>query len=177
VVAVHGGPPRELNTLDELVEVVADTDGGAICTSDGPAPDGDRGTTSISTSFSRSVIGDSRGSACRVAGAANVAVARAVDAALNLGVDQLYPFATSAIRDAVNRDQVVERIAQVAGVVPQFLSGEQEARLTNLAVHRWYGWSAGRILMLDIGGGSMESCLAATPSPRSRCRCRWARAG
>jgi exopolyphosphatase/guanosine-5'-triphosphate,3'-diphosphate pyrophosphatase len=93
------------------------------------------------------------------------AVARAVVAAQHLGVDQLFPFATSAIRDAANRDEVVERIAQVSGVCPQFLSGEYEARLTYLAVHRWYGWSAGRILMLDIGGGSMEIVLGRDAEP------------
>ena len=45
------------------------------------------------------------------------------------------------------------------GVRPQFLSGEDEARLSYLAVHQWYGWSAGRLLILDIGGGSMEIVL------------------
>lgn len=60
---------------------------------------------------------------------------------------------------------MVERIGQVAGVLPQFLSGEQEARLTYLAVHRWYGWPAGRILMLDIGGGSMEIVLGRDAEP------------
>jgi exopolyphosphatase / guanosine-5'-triphosphate,3'-diphosphate pyrophosphatase len=84
------------------------------------------------------------------------AVARAVEAAQHNVVDQLYPFVTAAIRDATNRDEVVGRIGQMAGMLPQFLSGEQEAHLTYLAVHRWYGWSSGRILMLDIGGGSME---------------------
>jgi exopolyphosphatase/guanosine-5'-triphosphate,3'-diphosphate pyrophosphatase len=93
------------------------------------------------------------------------AVARAVIAAQCYGVDQLYPFVTAAIRDATNRDEVVERIGQVAGVPPQFLSGQQEARLTYLAVHHWYGWSAGRILMLDIGGGSMEIVLGRDAEP------------
>ena len=93
------------------------------------------------------------------------AVARAVLAAQRFGVDQLYPFATSAIRDATNSDEVVERIWQLSGVRPQFLSGQQEARLTYLAVHRWYGWSAGRILMLDIGGGSMEIVLGRDTEP------------
>ena len=36
------------------------------------------------------------------------------------------------------------------------LAGRDEARLTSLAVRRWRGWSAGRILALDIGGGSLE---------------------
>ncbi len=36
------------------------------------------------------------------------------------------------------------------------LSGDDEAKLTFLAVRRWFGWSAGRLLALDIGGGSFE---------------------
>jgi exopolyphosphatase / guanosine-5'-triphosphate,3'-diphosphate pyrophosphatase len=39
------------------------------------------------------------------------------------------------------------------------LTGVQEARLTYLAVRHWYGWRAGTLLMLDIGGGSMEIVL------------------
>jgi exopolyphosphatase/guanosine-5'-triphosphate,3'-diphosphate pyrophosphatase len=38
----------------------------------------------------------------------------------------------------------------------QVLRGVDESRLTFLAVRRWYGWSAGRIINLDIGGGSLE---------------------
>ena len=36
------------------------------------------------------------------------------------------------------------------------LGGETEARFTFLAVRRWFGWSAGQILLFDIGGGSLE---------------------
>jgi exopolyphosphatase/guanosine-5'-triphosphate,3'-diphosphate pyrophosphatase len=36
------------------------------------------------------------------------------------------------------------------------LAGEDEARLTFLAVRRWFGWSAGRLAVFDIGGGSLE---------------------
>jgi exopolyphosphatase/guanosine-5'-triphosphate,3'-diphosphate pyrophosphatase len=42
------------------------------------------------------------------------------------------------------------------GVALSVLPGEDEARLTFLAVRRWFGWSAGRLLALDIGGGSLE---------------------
>ena len=42
------------------------------------------------------------------------------------------------------------------GVALQVLSGRDESRLTFLAVRRWYGWSAGRIINIDIGGGSLE---------------------
>jgi exopolyphosphatase / guanosine-5'-triphosphate,3'-diphosphate pyrophosphatase len=84
------------------------------------------------------------------------AVSTALDSARELRVDQLYPFVTAAIRDASNRDAILEQILAVTGIQPQFLSGEQEARLTYLAVRSWYGWQAGILLNLDIGGGSME---------------------
>jgi exopolyphosphatase/guanosine-5'-triphosphate,3'-diphosphate pyrophosphatase len=84
------------------------------------------------------------------------AVARALASARELRVDQLYPFVTAAIRDAGNRDEILEQILAETGIQLQFLSGEQEARLTYLAVRRWYGWQAGRLLNVDIGGGSME---------------------
>ena len=63
---------------------------------------------------------------------------------------------TSAIRDACNGLEVLERVRQRTGVDLQVLSGEDEARLTFLAVRRWFGWSAGQLLVLDIGGGSLE---------------------
>ena len=86
-------------------------------------------------------------------------------AARRLGVQQLYVFTTSAVRDAANRDLILDRVEAEAGVRPQYLSGEDEARLTYLAVHQWYGWSAGRLLILDIGGGSMEIVLGRDAEP------------
>ncbi|MBV9204994.1 MAG: hypothetical protein JO037_06260 [Actinobacteria bacterium] len=93
------------------------------------------------------------------------AVNHAMNAARRLGVQQLYVFTTSAVRDASNRDLILDRVEAEAGVRPQFLSGEDEARLTYLAVHQWYGWSAGRLLILDIGGGSMEIVLGRDAEP------------
>src|SRR2546423_3873086 len=84
------------------------------------------------------------------------AVNNAMSAARRLGVQQFYVFTTSAVRDAANRDLILDRLETEAGVRPQYLSGEDEARLIYLAVHQWYGWSAGRLLILDIGGGSLE---------------------
>ncbi len=80
-------------------------------------------------------------------------------------VDVLYPYVTSSVRDAPNRDEVIDRIEIAAGLRPQFLSGEDEASLTYLAARRWYGWSAGRLLLLDIGGGSMEIALGRDAEP------------
>ncbi|MBN9619141.1 MAG: hypothetical protein J0H43_05350, partial [Actinobacteria bacterium] len=75
--------------------------------------------------------------------------------------DELLAFATSAVRDAGNSARVLRRVAKEAGVALSVLSGEDEARLTFLAVRRWFGWSAGNLISLDIGGGSLE--LAAGP--------------
>ncbi|MGC4961606.1 hypothetical protein ACPXCG_14060 [Gordonia sp. DT218] len=72
------------------------------------------------------------------------------------GCEQIMAFATSAVRDASNSDEVLTEVARKTGVQVAVLSGPDEARLTSLAVRRWYGWSAGRILALDIGGGSLE---------------------
>jgi len=81
--------------------------------------------------------------------------------AKELGCDELLAFATSAVRDARNSVDVLARVADEAGVELDVLSGEDEARLTFLAVRRWLGWSAGNLICLDIGGGSLE--LAAGP--------------
>ena len=72
------------------------------------------------------------------------------------GVEDLIGFATSALREAPNGDEVLTRVAEKTGVDLGVLSGTDEARLTFLAVRRWFGWSSGRLLLVDIGGGSLE---------------------
>ena len=72
------------------------------------------------------------------------------------GCEELMAFATSAVRDAENSEDVLTRVRNETGVDLQVLRGVDESRLTFLAVRRWYGWSAGRIINLDIGGGSLE---------------------
>jgi exopolyphosphatase/guanosine-5'-triphosphate,3'-diphosphate pyrophosphatase len=83
-------------------------------------------------------------------------VRRARDAAAKHETEDLLAFATSAVRDATNSGAVLRRVRDETGVDLQVLSGEAEAIMTFLAVRRWFGWSAGRILVLDIGGGSLE---------------------
>lgn len=68
----------------------------------------------------------------------------------------LLAFATSALRDAANSAEVLARVRAETGIALQVLPGVDEARYTFLAVRRWYGWSAGQLLVLDIGGGSLE---------------------
>ncbi len=74
----------------------------------------------------------------------------------DLGVEETVAFATSAIREASNGDDVLNRVQRDTGVDLRVMPGGDEARLTFLAVRRWFGWSAGKLLVLDIGGGSLE---------------------
>jgi exopolyphosphatase / guanosine-5'-triphosphate,3'-diphosphate pyrophosphatase len=83
-------------------------------------------------------------------------VEEALQIAEDKGVEDLLAFATSALRDAVNGDQVLARIQDQTTAHITVLTGQNEARLTFLAARRWFGWSSGRLLVLDIGGGSLE---------------------
>ncbi len=85
--------------------------------------------------------------------------------AASSGCAELMAFATSAVRDAKNSDEVLSRVRTQTGVDLQALTGVDESRLTFLAVRRWYGWSAGRIINLDIGGGSLELSTGVDEAP------------
>jgi exopolyphosphatase/guanosine-5'-triphosphate,3'-diphosphate pyrophosphatase len=93
------------------------------------------------------------------------AVQQAKEQAADRDCDELLAFVTSAIRDADNGAAVLRRVREQTGVDLQVLSGEDEARLTFLAVRRWFGWSAGRLLVLDIGGGSLELATGLDEDP------------
>jgi exopolyphosphatase / guanosine-5'-triphosphate,3'-diphosphate pyrophosphatase len=93
------------------------------------------------------------------------AVKYARKSAERLQTDDLLAFATSAVREATNSAEVLTRVRQEAGVELRVLSGEGEARMTFLAVRRWFGWSAGRLLVLDIGGGSLELAAGIDEEP------------
>ena len=79
--------------------------------------------------------------------------------------DELLAFATSAIRESKNSDAVLEKIKTETGIDLQVLDGEHEAILTFLAVRRWFGWSSGRLLVADIGGGSFEVAIGTDEHP------------
>jgi exopolyphosphatase / guanosine-5'-triphosphate,3'-diphosphate pyrophosphatase len=83
-------------------------------------------------------------------------VEEALQIAEDKGVHETVAFATSAVREAANGDEVLRMIEEQTGVAIRVLPGPDESRLTFLAARRWHGWSAGRLLMLDIGGGSLE---------------------
>lgn len=79
--------------------------------------------------------------------------------------EDLLAFATSAIREAGNGAAVLDRVRAETGVHLQELGGEAEASATFLAVRRWFGWGAGSILDLDIGGGSFELSMGVDEVP------------
>jgi exopolyphosphatase/guanosine-5'-triphosphate,3'-diphosphate pyrophosphatase len=81
------------------------------------------------------------------------------------GVQEIMAFATSAIRDAANGDEVLAGIERKTDIQIRVLPGADEARLTFLAARRWFGWSAGRLLLLDIGGGSLEVAIGQDEYP------------
>jgi exopolyphosphatase/guanosine-5'-triphosphate,3'-diphosphate pyrophosphatase len=67
--------------------------------------------------------------------------------------------ATSAVRDAANRDEFLERAKREAGFEVEVISGEEEARRTLLGIRSGLPTGVTDILALDIGGGSTEFIL------------------
>jgi exopolyphosphatase/guanosine-5'-triphosphate,3'-diphosphate pyrophosphatase len=88
-------------------------------------------------------------------------VSSALQVAEDKGCEEVLGFATSAVRDATNSEVVLDRVRDETGADISVLPEEDEARLTFLAVRRWFGWSSGRLVVFDIGGGSLE--IAAGP--------------
>ena len=83
-------------------------------------------------------------------------IADAISHAKDFQTEEILAFATSAIRDAKNGKDILDQINKKFEIDLQVLSGDDEAQMTFLAVRRWLGWSSGRLLVLDIGGGSLE---------------------
>jgi exopolyphosphatase / guanosine-5'-triphosphate,3'-diphosphate pyrophosphatase len=92
-------------------------------------------------------------------------VVDALGIAEDKGVEALIAFATSAVRDAKNGEEVLARIREQTGAQINLMTGEVEARLTFLAARRWFGWSSGRLLVIDIGGGSLEMATGIDEEP------------
>jgi exopolyphosphatase/guanosine-5'-triphosphate,3'-diphosphate pyrophosphatase len=68
--------------------------------------------------------------------------------------------ATSALREARNRDYCISQIAKTTALNVEAISGEEEARLVYLAVSRTIKLNGKKALLLDIGGGSVDVSLA-----------------
>jgi exopolyphosphatase/guanosine-5'-triphosphate,3'-diphosphate pyrophosphatase len=83
------------------------------------------------------------------------ALTRMCDVARSLGAD-VHAVATSAVREAKNRSEFLERARKQAGVEVQVISGFEEARLIHLGLLKALPVFDKRIMGFDIGGGSTE---------------------
>lgn len=91
----------------------------------------------------------------------------AVTHAKEFKTEEILAFATSALREAKNGKEIIDEINRRFEIDLQILTGVEEARITFLAVRRWLGWSSGKLLVLDIGGGSLEMATGVDESPDS----------
>lgn len=92
-------------------------------------------------------------------------IEKSLEVAEDAGVTEVVAFATSAIREAPNGDAVLAEVNKRTGVSVDLMSGERESRVTFLAARRWFGWSSGQLLLVDIGGGSLELAIGADEEP------------
>ncbi len=81
------------------------------------------------------------------------------------GVERYAAVATSAVRDAGNREEFVERVQRDTGVDIEVLDGEEEARRTCLGIQSGLPSDVQDVLGLDIGGGSTECIVSRHGTP------------
>ena len=85
-----------------------------------------------------------------------------------LGATRIRVGATSAVRDASNRDEFVAMVRRHAGVEPEVIAGEEEARLSFLGGTLGLPTAEAPFLLVDIGGGSTEFVVGAQPGRADR---------
>ena len=95
------------------------------------------------------------------------AISDAVNHAREFKTDEILAFATSAIRDAKNGTKILADLNKEFELEVNILSGDEEATMTFLAARRWYGWSSGQLLVIDIGGGSLEIAVGDDEHPEA----------
>ncbi|MFN2540354.1 MAG: exopolyphosphatase [Mycobacteriales bacterium] len=79
-----------------------------------------------------------------------------------LGVERIRMVATSATRDAANREEFVAMVVEVLGVKPEVITGDEEAALSFRGATAELDRVDGPFLVMDIGGGSTELVLGTT---------------
>ncbi len=83
-------------------------------------------------------------------------------------VSKVLPVGTSALRDAANRDEFLNRARKALGWKIKIISGEEEARLSFLGALSNKADLRGRVLVVDIGGGSTEFVWGTTETMEGR---------
>ncbi len=76
-----------------------------------------------------------------------------------LNIEHVRAVATSAVREARNREQFLRRARKQTGFAVEVISGAEEARLVHLAVGRRIPLNGGSWMLMDLGGGSVEVSL------------------
>lgn len=105
---------------------------------------------------------DKRGTLSEIAvQAALVALTRMATLANQLGVKRTEVVATSAVRDAENGERFLQLVRGETGLKVKVLDGEEEARLAFRSALAHFDLGAGRTVVMDIGGGSLELTLSA----------------
>lgn len=89
-------------------------------------------------------------------------------AARELGAPVIACVATSAARDAANGAEFFEAARAAAGIVPEVITGDEEARLVWTSAWRDFGREGEPLAVLDVGGGSTELSFGEGPAPRGR---------
>ena len=79
--------------------------------------------------------------------------------AVSHGVDEICAAATSAVREADNGGDFLYAVAEQTGIMPQVISGSEEARYIYLAVRNAVDLSSQSALIFDAGGGSVEAIV------------------
>jgi exopolyphosphatase/guanosine-5'-triphosphate,3'-diphosphate pyrophosphatase len=95
-------------------------------------------------------------------------LARYAAEARSLGAEGIACVATSAARDASNGEEFFSGAERTAGVRPEVISGEEEARLAYESAWRDFGGPAAALAVLDVGGGSTEFTWGRGPEPEER---------
>ncbi|MBN2801247.1 MAG: Ppx/GppA family phosphatase [Deltaproteobacteria bacterium] len=76
--------------------------------------------------------------------------------ARGLGAEQIAAVGTMALRTATNADQFLARVEAATGVAIEVIPGEEEARLSYMAVRSGLPLTAQKVIVFDVGGGSTE---------------------
>jgi exopolyphosphatase/guanosine-5'-triphosphate,3'-diphosphate pyrophosphatase len=96
-------------------------------------------------------------------------VATQVRLAKELGAEEIRAVATAAVREASNGEEMAEAIKEAAGVPVEILSDEEEGRLSFIGATKTLGHPvAGKVGVVDVGGGSTEVILGAVPGGASQ---------
>ena len=103
--------------------------------------------------FSGKLDGDMQNSAIAALGSFRTAIKR-------LKIVNYKAVATSAVRESANGRSFVKRVKSETGINIEIITGSEEARLVYVAVKRKIPFGAHKWLIVNLGGGSVEVCLA-----------------